>query len=84
MKKHVPLSCGTMQYHAEALEGDNPGETQRELYKAAGALRIVACIAGGEAGENKLNMVILIWQVNGAHFICILNSYAPPPNYDPI
>jgi len=52
MKTHVPLSCGKISYHAEVNEGDNLGETTRDLYKAAGKLRIVACICGGEAGVD--------------------------------
>lgn len=52
MKKHVPLSCGTMNYFEEVTEGDNLGETTKELYKAAGKFRIVACLCGGEAGVD--------------------------------
>mmetsp|Transcript_32066 Transcript_32066/g.65415 ORF Transcript_32066/g.65415 Transcript_32066/m.65415 type:complete len:694 (+) Transcript_32066:419-2500(+) len=68
MKTHIPLHCGTMSYHAEVSEGDNPGETQRELYKAAGALRIVACIAGGEAGVDTADVMSerLLVRTNGA------------------
>ena len=57
MKKHVPLSCGRMNYHAEVSEGDNLGETTRDLYKAAGKLRIVACICGGEAGVDAADLI---------------------------
>eukprot|EP00571_Detonula_confervacea_P013686 CAMPEP_0172306690 /NCGR_PEP_ID=MMETSP1058-20130122/7705_1 /TAXON_ID=83371 /ORGANISM="Detonula confervacea, Strain CCMP 353" /LENGTH=925 /DNA_ID=CAMNT_0013018657 /DNA_START=324 /DNA_END=3101 /DNA_ORIENTATION=+ len=52
MKTHVPLSCGTMNYFDEVTEGDDIGETTRELYKAAGKFRIVACLCGGEAGVD--------------------------------
>lgn len=52
MKKHLPLSCGTMTYYDEATEGDDIGETTRILYKSAGKLKIVACICGGEAGVD--------------------------------
>ncbi len=57
-----------MSYHAEVTEGDNPGETQRELYKAAGTLRIVACIAGGEAGVDTADVMSerLLVRTNGA------------------
>lgn len=57
MKKHVPLSCGTMNYFEEVAEGDNMGETTRDLYKAAGALRIVACLCGGEAGVDAADAI---------------------------
>jgi len=49
----VPLSCGTaMNYFEQVTEGNDMGETTRDLYKAAGALRIVACLCGGEAGVD--------------------------------
>ncbi|KAL7527822.1 hypothetical protein ACHAXR_007267 [Thalassiosira sp. AJA248-18] len=57
MKKHVPLSCKSMSYHMEVTEGDNLGETTRDLYKAAGKLRIVACICGGEAGVDTADIL---------------------------
>ena len=68
MKKHVPLSCGTMNYHEEVTEGDNVGETTRDLYKAAGKLRIVACICGGEAGVDAADVLSerLMVRTNGA------------------
>lgn len=68
MKKHVPLSAGTMSYHKEVTEGGDLGETTRELYKAAGKLRIVACICGGEAGVDKADILSerLLVRTNGA------------------
>jgi len=68
MKKHVPLSCGTMKYHAEVAEGDNIGETTKLLYKAAGQLRIVSCICGGEAGVDAADVLSerLMVRTNGA------------------
>jgi len=68
MKKHVPLSCGAINYHGEVTEGDNLGETTRDLYKAAGALRIVACICGGEAGVDAADLLSerLMVRTNGA------------------
>ena len=57
MKTHVPVSCGTMSYQAEVTEGDDMGETTRDLYKAAGKLRIVACICGGEAGVDTADLL---------------------------
>jgi len=57
MKKHVPLSCGVMNYYEEVNEGDDVGETTRELYKVAGKLRIVACICGGEAGVDVADLI---------------------------
>jgi biotin carboxylase len=50
MKTHVPLSCGTMNYFKEVEEAKSLAETVTAVYKAAGQLRVVACIAGGEAG----------------------------------
>lgn len=52
MKTHVPLSCGVIKYHQEVTEGADIGETTRKLYKAAGKLRIVSCVCGGEAGVD--------------------------------
>ena len=52
MKLHVPLSCGEMNYFAELDEADTLGETVKVVFKAAGQLRVVACIAGGEAGVD--------------------------------
>ena len=53
MKKHIPLSCvGKMNYHAEVDEGSDLVETVKNVNKAAGSFRIVACIAGGEAGVD--------------------------------
>ena len=57
MKTHVPISCGKMNYHDEVTEGDDMGETTRDLYKAAGKLRIVACICGGEAGVDMADLL---------------------------
>ena len=53
MKQHIPLSCvGKMRYHAEVDEEDELADTAKAVYKAAGTFRIVACIAGGEAGVD--------------------------------
>ena len=67
MKTHVPLSCGTMSYHAEVTEGDNIGETTKALYAAAGKLRIVSCICGGEAGVDAADLISerLLVRTNG-------------------
>jgi len=68
MKTHVPLSCGQMNYFAEVDEAEDVGETTRRLYKAAGAFRIVACIAGGEAGVDAADILSerLLVRTNGA------------------
>eukprot|EP00578_Thalassiosira_sp_NH16_P030550 CAMPEP_0181081758 /NCGR_PEP_ID=MMETSP1071-20121207/3266_1 /TAXON_ID=35127 /ORGANISM="Thalassiosira sp., Strain NH16" /LENGTH=963 /DNA_ID=CAMNT_0023163313 /DNA_START=212 /DNA_END=3103 /DNA_ORIENTATION=+ len=68
MKKHVPLSCKTMSYHQQVTEGGDIGETTRLLYKAAGALRIVSCICGGEAGVDAADVISerLMVRTNGA------------------
>eukprot|EP00536_Pseudo-nitzschia_multiseries_P001923 jgi/Psemu1/251109/estExt_Genewise1Plus.C_250159 len=52
MKTHIPLSCGTMKYLAEVEEGETLAKTSEDMYAAAGALRVVACLAGGEAGVD--------------------------------
>jgi biotin carboxylase len=53
MKTHVPLSCEGLQYHAEVTEvGDSLADTAQAVYKAAGTFRVVACMAGGEAGVD--------------------------------
>jgi predicted CoA-binding protein len=68
MKSHVPVSCGTMQYYAVVTVGDDSGETSRELYKAAGAFKIVGCICGGEAGVDLADVMseLLLVRTNGA------------------
>jgi hypothetical protein len=52
MKTHVPLSVGKITYHAEIEETDTLADTVAAVYKAAGMLRVVACVAGGEAGVD--------------------------------
>ena len=68
MKSHIPVSCGTMQYYAVETVGDDSGETSRELYKAAGAFKIVGCICGGEAGVDLADVMseLLLVRTNGA------------------
>jgi biotin carboxylase len=51
LKKHVPLSCANMRdYHANIEEGSDIQSTMEAVYTAAGSLRVVACINGGETG----------------------------------
>jgi len=54
MKKHVPLSCEgiTEKYFAEVTEVDTLDDTIQALKQKAGAKRVVACMAGGEAGVD--------------------------------
>lgn len=52
MKTHVPLSCGNIKYLAEVEEGETLAQTSQKMYEAAGSLRVVACLAGGEAGVD--------------------------------
>lgn len=52
MKTHVPLSCGTLNYLDEVEEADTLMETSEVVHMAAGKLRVVACLAGGEAGVD--------------------------------
>lgn len=50
MKTHVPLSVGEITYMSEIDEADTLPDTMTAVYKAAGQFRVVACLAGGEAG----------------------------------
>jgi biotin carboxylase len=53
MKTHVPLSCrGKLKYIAEVEEADTLLDTSSAVYNAAGKFRVVACLAGGEAGVD--------------------------------
>ena len=52
MKLHVPLSVGKITYKAELDEAETLADTVSVVYKAADKLRVVACIAGGEAGVD--------------------------------
>jgi biotin carboxylase len=52
MKSHVPLSVGKLNYFAEIDQAETLADTASVVYKAAGLLRVVACIAGGEAGVD--------------------------------
>lgn len=52
MKKHVPLSCGKLNYLLELEESETLAQTSQDVYEAAGSLRVVACLAGGEAGVD--------------------------------
>lgn len=53
MKLHVPLSVlGKIKYAVELDEQDDLASTVQHVYQAAGKKRVVACIAGGEAGVD--------------------------------
>ena len=52
MKKHIPMSVGSLTYKAEVDQCEDLDDTVKVVYKAAGTLRVVACIAGGEAGVD--------------------------------
>jgi biotin carboxylase len=52
MKTHVPISCGSLNYFDEIDEAESLDDTMKIVYKAAGQLRVVACLAGGEAGVD--------------------------------
>lgn len=52
MKTHVPLSVGELRYFAEVNQADTLEDTMTAIYKSAGQFRVVACIAGGEAGVD--------------------------------
>jgi len=50
MKKHVPRSCGKMEYFAEIDELDTHEATFSKLREVAKGHEVVSCLAGGEAG----------------------------------
>lgn len=52
MKTHVPLAVRELKYIAEVTQADTLADTASAIYKAAGSKRVVACIAGGEAGVD--------------------------------
>eukprot|EP00547_Thalassionema_nitzschioides_P005643 CAMPEP_0194216736 /NCGR_PEP_ID=MMETSP0156-20130528/19566_1 /TAXON_ID=33649 /ORGANISM="Thalassionema nitzschioides, Strain L26-B" /LENGTH=949 /DNA_ID=CAMNT_0038945567 /DNA_START=101 /DNA_END=2950 /DNA_ORIENTATION=- len=52
MKSHVPLSCEGLTYSAQLDEANTLDETVDLIRRAAGELRVVAAIAGGEAGVD--------------------------------
>lgn len=52
MKTHIPISCGKLNYKAIVEETGTLSDTASAVRKAAGGLRIVGCIAGGEAGVD--------------------------------
>jgi biotin carboxylase len=57
MKLHIPLSCGKINYVAEIDEADTLEGTVDAVFKASGQLRVVACIAGGEAGVDLADVL---------------------------
>jgi biotin carboxylase len=53
MKTHVPMSVRNLTYYAEVTEVKaSLVDTETAVKKAAGSFRIVACLAGGEAGVD--------------------------------
>lgn len=54
MKTHVPLSVGKITYYAEVDEDEkcDIAVTAERVLKAADKFRVVACLAGGEAGVD--------------------------------
>lgn len=71
MRKHVPLSVGQLHYMAEVEEDENGDlqETSNRVFKAAGVLRVVAVICGGEAGVDLTDALSekLKLRTNGTH-----------------
>jgi hypothetical protein len=57
MKTHTPMAAGEMKYHAEVTECESLADTVKGIYEAAGKLRVVACIAGGEAGVDCADVI---------------------------
>ena len=52
MKTHVPISVKSLHYYAEVTEVGSLDDTAAIATEAAGSFRIVACLAGGEAGVD--------------------------------
>ena len=52
MKTHVPISCGPLNYLTQMDEQATISDTVAAVKKMAGKLRVVGCIAGGEAGVD--------------------------------
>lgn len=52
MKTHVPISVGELNYIAEVDEQETLADTSKAVYMAAGKKRVVAVLAGGEAGVD--------------------------------
>ena len=52
MKTHVPMSVKNLIYFAEVTEVESLDETAALATQTAGTYRIVACLAGGEAGVD--------------------------------
>jgi len=52
MKTHIPMSVQNLEYYAEVTEVDTLNGTAAAVQKAAKSFRIVACLAGGEAGVD--------------------------------
>jgi biotin carboxylase len=57
MKNHTPMAAGKMEYYSEVDEREDLADTVKVIYEAAGKLRVVACIAGGEAGVDCADAV---------------------------
>ena len=53
MKTHIPTACGQLEYLAYVDEVHNSlDDTIRQLKAACGSHKIMACLAGGEAGVD--------------------------------
>merc|ERR1712048_61212 len=52
MKTHIPEACGKVEYLAEIDQQGSLEITKEVIHKVTGKCRIVACIAGGEAGVD--------------------------------
>ena len=50
MKLHIPLSCEGLKYIAETDQAETLEDTATRIQQAAGSLRVVGVMAGGEAG----------------------------------
>jgi len=70
MKKHTPVAAGEMKYFAEVDEREDLADTVKAIYEAAGpTFRVVACLAGGEAGVDCADAVSerMNLRTNGTH-----------------
>eukprot|EP00548_Thalassiothrix_antarctica_P007332 CAMPEP_0194136790 /NCGR_PEP_ID=MMETSP0152-20130528/6778_1 /TAXON_ID=1049557 /ORGANISM="Thalassiothrix antarctica, Strain L6-D1" /LENGTH=959 /DNA_ID=CAMNT_0038833585 /DNA_START=37 /DNA_END=2916 /DNA_ORIENTATION=- len=57
MKKHVPLSCEGLQYNFELEEATSVEKTITMIQNAAKTFRVVAVLAGGEAGVDLADVL---------------------------
>lgn len=57
MKRHIPVSCGKLDYHSELEESKTLNETIMTIRTAMDGLNVVACIAGDDMGVDLADAV---------------------------